>query len=71
MIKAKTIIRDTIQENPNVLNKDSYTIVTTVTKDTVELKTLIKTKDLDTSFETLSDLRENIIVELNKQDYFK
>ena len=70
MLKAKEIVRDAIQQNPNVLNKDSYTIVTTVTKDTVELKTLIKTKNLDTSFETLSDLRKKIIVELNKENYF-
>ena len=70
LLKAKQIVRNAIQDNPNVLNKDSYTIVTTVTKDTVELKTLIKTKDLDTSFETLSDLRENIIVKLNKENYF-
>lgn len=71
LLKAKQIVRDAIQNNSNILNKDSYTIVTTVTKDTVELKTLIKTKDLDTSFETLSNLRENIIVELNKEDYFE
>ena len=70
LLKAKQIIRDAIQENSNVLNKDSYTIVTTVTKDTVEIKTLIKTKDLDTSFETLSDLREKIIIQLNKENYF-
>lgn len=70
LLKAKQIVRDAIQDNSNVLNKDSYTIVTTITKDTVELKTLIKTKDLDTSFETLSDLRENIIVKLNNQHYF-
>lgn len=70
LLKAKQIVREAIQENPNILNKDSYTIVTTVTKDTVELKTLIKTKDLDTSFETLSDLREKIIVKLNKEKYF-
>lgn len=71
LLKAKQIVRDAIQNNSNILNKDSYTIVTTVTKDTVELKTLIKTKDLDTSFETLSNLRENIIVELNKEHYFE
>ena len=69
--KAKQIVRDAIQENPNVLNKDSYTIVTTVTKDTAELKTLIKTKNLDTSFETLSNLREKIIIKLNEEKYFK
>lgn len=71
LLKAKQIVRNAIQENPNVLNKDSYTIVTTITKDTVELKTLIKTKDLDTSFQTLSDLRETIIVKLNKEHYFE
>ena len=71
LLKAKQIIRDAIQENSNVLNKDSYTIVTTVTKDTVELKTLIKTKNLDTSFETLSNLREKIIIKLNKEKYFE
>ena len=71
LLKAKQIVRDAIQNNSNILNKDSYTIVTTVTKDTVELKTLIKTKDLDTSFETLSNLGENIIVELNKEHYFE
>jgi transporter, MscS family len=68
--KAKQIVHDVIQKHPNVLNKDSYTIVTTVRKDTVELKTLIKTKDLDTSFLTLSELREKIIINLNQQNYF-
>lgn len=71
LLKAKQIIRNAIQENSNVLNKNSYTIVTTITKDTVELKTLIKTKDLDTSFETLSNLREKIIIKLNKEKYFE
>lgn len=70
LIKAKGIIRSIIEENENVLNKDSDTIITTVTKDTVELKTLIKTKDLDTSFDTLSDLRERIICKLNQEKFF-
>lgn len=70
LIKAKKIIRSIIEENNNVLNKDSDTIITTVTKDTVELKTLIKTKDLDTSFDTLSILREKIICKLNQEKYF-
>lgn len=70
LIKAKKIIRSIIEENNNVLNKDSDTIITTVTKDTVELKTLIKTKDLDTSFDTLSNLREKIICKLNQEKYF-
>ena len=38
LLKAKQIIRDAIQENSNVLNKDSYPIVTTVTKDTYQNK---------------------------------
>ena len=70
LIKAKGIIRSIVEENKNVLNKDSDTIITTVTKDTVELKTLIKTKDLDTSFDTLSDLRESIICKLNQENFF-
>lgn len=70
LIKAKSIIRSIVEENENVLNKDSDTIITTVTKDTVELKTLIKTKDLDTSFDTLSDLRERIICKLNQEKFF-
>lgn len=70
LIKAKSIIRSIVEKNENVLNKDSDTIITTVTKDTVELKTLIKTKDLDTSFDTLSDLRESIICKLNQEKFF-
>ena len=70
LMKARAIIRSIIEENNNVLNKDSDTIITTVTKDTVELKTLIKTKDLDTSFDTLSNLREKIICKLNQEKYF-
>lgn len=70
LMKAKSIIRSIIEENNNVLNKDSDTIITTVTKDTVELKTLIKTKNLDTSFDTLSDLRKDIICKLNQEKYF-
>ena len=68
---AKQIIRDTIENHEDVLNKDADIIVTTVTKDTVELKTLIKTRDLDTSFNTLSDLREQVLTHLCKLNYFE
>ena len=67
---AKQIVRDVINNHDNVLNKDADIIVTTVTKDTVELKTLIKTRDLDTSFDTLSDLREQVLTNLRQLDYF-
>ena len=67
---AKQIIRDVITNHDDVLNKDADIIVTTVTKDTVELKTLIKTRDLDTSFDTLSDLREQVLANLRRLDYF-
>lgn len=67
---AKQIIRDVITNHDDVLNKDADIIVTTVTKDTVELKTLIKTRDLDTSFDTLSDLREQVLANLRQLDYF-
>lgn len=67
---AKQIIRDAILTHDDVLNKDADTIVTTVTKDTVELKTLIQTRDLDTSFDTLSDLREQVLTNLCQLNYF-
>lgn len=69
--KAKQIIRDVIENHQDVLNKDADIIVTTVTKDTVELKTLIKTRDLDTSFNTLSDLREQVLTNLCRLNYFE
>lgn len=70
LLAAKQIIRDVINDHDNVLDKDADIIVTTVTKDTVELKTLIKTRDLDTSFDTLSDLREQVLTNLRQLDYF-
>lgn len=70
LLAAKQIVRDVINDHDNVLDKDTDIIVTTVTKDTVELKTLIKTRDLDTSFDTLSDLREQVLTNLRQLDYF-
>ena len=70
LLAAKQIVRDVINGHDNVLNKDADIIVTTVTKDTVELKTLIKTRDLDTSFDTLSDLREQVLTNLRQLNYF-
>lgn len=70
LLAAKQIVRDVINDHDNVLDKDADIIVTTVTKDTVELKTLIKTRDLDTSFDTLSDLREQVLMNLRQLDYF-
>lgn len=70
LLAAKQIVRNVINDHDNVLNKDADIIVTTVTKDTVELKTLIKTRDLDTSFDTLSDLREQVLTNLRQLDYF-
>ncbi len=67
---AKQTIHDAIENHEDVLNKDADIIVTTVTKDTVELKTLIKTRDLDTSFNTLSDLREQVLTNLCRMNYF-
>ena len=70
LLAAKQIVRDVINDHDKVLDKDADIIVTTVTKDTVELKTLIKTRDLDTSFDTLSDLREQVLTNLRQLDYF-
>ena len=67
---AKTIVEAHIMNDTRVLESTRPTIVTTVTKDTVELKTMVWTKDLDTSFATISDLRESILNELREKDYF-
>ena len=68
--KAKKIIYNAIQENDNVIDKDVELIVTTLKKDTVEIRTMIQTKDLHTSFVTVSQLREEIIENLEINGYY-
>lgn len=68
--KAKQIIHQAIQNDENVLDKNIDLIVTTLKKDTVEIRTMIQTKDLHTSFVTVSNLRETIINQLEKLNYY-
>ena len=68
--KAKQITELHIATDDRVLDTTGSTIVTTVTKDTVELKTMIWTRSLDESFATISDLREKILTDLRLNGYY-
>ena len=69
--KAYQIVRETITAHPNVLNKQDDTIFTTLTATTIELKTMIQTSDIQTSFSTISELRLQIIQKLKENGFFK
>ena len=59
--KARTLVREVITNHPNVLNKQDETIFTSLTNSTIELKTMIETKDIQTSFSTISELRLQVV----------
>lgn len=69
--KAYQIVRDTITSNPNVLNKQDDTIFTSLTATSIELKTMIQTSDVQTSFSTISELRLEIVQKLKENGFFK
>mgnify|MGYP001011786790 CR=1 FL=1 len=69
--QAYQIIRDTITSNPNVLNKQDDTIFTSLTATSIELKTMIQTRDVKTSFSTISELRLQIVQKLKENGFFK
>lgn len=69
--KAYQIIRDIIISNPNVLNKQDDTIFTSLTATSIELKTMIQTRDVQTSFSTISELRLEIVQKLKENGFFK
>lgn len=69
--KAYQIVRETITAHPNVLNKQDDTIFTTLTATTIELKTMIQTSDIQTSFSAISELRLQIIQKLTENGFFK
>lgn len=69
--KAYQIVRDTITSHPNVLNKQDDTIFTSLTATSIELKTMIQTRDVQTSFSTISELRLQIVQKLKENEFFK
>lgn len=69
--KAYQIIRDIIISNQNVLNKQDDTIFTSLTATSIELKTMIQTRDVQTSFSTISELRLEIVQKLKENGFFK
>lgn len=68
--KARTLVRDIITNHPNVLNKQDETIFTSLTNSTIELKTMIETKDIKTSFSTISELRLQVVQCLKENGFF-
>lgn len=68
--KARTLVREVITNHPNVLNKQDDTIFTSLTNSTIELKTMIETKDIQTSFSTISELRLQVVQSLKENGFF-
>jgi len=68
--KARTLVREVITNHPNVLNKQDETIFTSLTDSTIELKTMIETKDIQTSFSTISELRLQVVQCLKENGFF-
>lgn len=68
--KARTLVREVITNHPNVLNKQDETIFTSLTNSTIELKTMIETKDIKTSFSTISELRLQVVQCLKENGFF-
>ena len=68
--KARTLVREVITNHPNVLNKQDETIFTSLTNSTIELKTMIETKDIQTSFSTISEVRLQVIQSLKENGFF-
>lgn len=68
--KARTLVREVITNHPNVLNKQNETIFTSLTNSTIELKTMIETKDIQTSFSTISELRLQVVQCLKENGFF-
>lgn len=68
--KARTLVREVITNHPNVLNKQDETIFTSLTNSTIELKTMIETKDIQTSFSTISELRLQVVQRLKENGFF-
>lgn len=77
--KAKAIIVNLVQSHPNVINPKSplgnekksdfvKVYVNKLTLDGINLRTTIWTKDVDTNFDTLSELREEIVKEFKKNE---
>ena len=59
---AKQLLEEAIEANQNLLNKENSKVtISHVTEEIVELKALIWTKDIETSFEELSNLKLEVI----------
>lgn len=68
---AKKLLEETIEANQNLLNKENSKVtISHVTEEIVELKALIWTKDIETSFEELSNLKLEVIKKFQENNLY-
>ena len=68
---AKQLLEEEIEDNQNLLNKENSKVtISHVTEAIVELKALIWTKDIETSFEELSNLKLEVIKKFQENNLY-
>ena len=68
---AKQLLEEAIEANQNLLNKENSKVtISHVTEEKVELKALIWTKDIETSFEELSNLKLAVIKKFQENNLY-
>ena len=68
---AKQLLEEAIEANQNLLNKENSKVtISHVTEEIVELKALIWTKDIETSFEELSNLKLEVIKKFQENNLY-
>ena len=68
---AKQLLEEAIEANQNLLNKENSKVtISHVTEEIVELKALIWTKDIETSFEELSNLKLEVIEKFQENNLY-
>ena len=68
---AKQLLEEAIEANQNLLNKENSKVTLShVTEEIAELKALIWTKDIETSFEELSSLKLEVIKKFQENNLY-
>ena len=68
---AKQLLEEAIEANQNLLNKENSKVtISHVTEAIIELKALIWTKDIETSFEELSNLKLEVIKKFQENNLY-
>lgn len=61
---TKTTIEKIINQHKEVINKDTKAIIGNITQSHYEIRRLIQTNNIDDSFKVISELKEEILLEL-------